>query len=153
MKTCPRCGKHLPLSAFGVRRNGKPQHWCRECHCLYQREYYERHKEYYEELTRKRIERNRNLIRQAKAVPCADCRQRYPHYVMDFDHRPGEGKEFPLANIAGQSRISWKRIQAEIAKCDVVCANCHRIRTYERRKRKQSTITSGEMLNAAVAQG
>ena len=133
MKTCPRCQKELPLTDFGVRTNGKPQHWCRACHCSYQREYYERHKGYYLGLQNQRVEKHRRLIRQAKDVPWADCGQRYPHYVMDFDHRTGEKKFFNISVAGGQTRLSWERIAEEIAKCDVVCANCHRIRTHERR--------------------
>jgi len=79
------------------------------------------------------VENHRRLIRQAKDVPCADCSQRYPHYVMDFDHRTGEKKFFNISVAGGQTRLSWERIAEEIAKCDVVCANCHRIRTHERR--------------------
>jgi len=129
----------LPLSEFGVRSNGKPQHWCRACHRSYQREYYERHKDYYLELQNARVERARRRLRQAKNVPCADCGRCYPHYVMDFDHRPGEEKNFNLSVAAGQTRLSWQRIEAEIAKCDVVCANCHRERTYQRRKQARSS--------------
>ena len=136
MKTCPKCGRCLPESDFGVRTNGKPQHWCRACHRSYQREYYEQHKAYYYlELQNKRVQRNRRAIQEAKNVPCADCGRRYPHYVMDFDHRPGEKKSFNLSIAAGQTRLSWEKIAAEIAKCDVVCANCHRERTHQRRKR------------------
>lgn len=63
-------------------------------------------------------------------MPCADCGQTFPPYVMDFDHRPGEEKSFGLAFAAsGRSAVE---VQAELAKCDVVCANCHRIRTHER---------------------
>lgn len=135
MKTCPRCQRCLPETDFGVRTNGKPQHWCRACHCAYQREYYEQRKDYYLKLQNERVERHRRLLRQAKGVPCADCGCRYPHYVMDFDHRPGEKKCFPLALAAGQTRLSWEKISAEIAKCDVVCANCHRERTHQRKQR------------------
>lgn len=135
MKVCPKCHRSLPLSEFGVRTNGKPQHWCRTCHRLYQRDYYRRHKEYYAELQNRRVQWNRQAIRKAKDVPCADCGRRFPHYVMDFDHRPGEVKCFNVSIAAGQPRLSWERMAAEIAKCDVVCANCHRERTYQRRKR------------------
>lgn len=138
VKECPRCGKRLPLSDFGVRTNGKPQHWCRRCHSAYQRDYYQRYKDYYIALQNERVKRNRNGIRKAKRVPRADCGKRYPHYVMDFDHRPGEKKSFNLAIAAGQTRLSWEKIAAEIAKCDVVCANCHRIRTHRRRKKTMS---------------
>jgi hypothetical protein len=47
---------------------------------------------------------------------------------MDFDH-VGEDK---LMNIAKMAGLSWARIEAEIAKCEVVCSNCHRIRTWQR---------------------
>ena len=69
------------------------------------------------------------LIAQ-KSKPCADCDNRYPFYCMDFDHVRGV-KEFGIAD----SQWSWKSIaqlEVEIAKCELVCANCHRIRTYER---------------------
>jgi hypothetical protein len=132
VKECPKCERELPFSEFGTRTNGKLQHWCRDCHRSYQRAYYERHKEYYLRLQNERVERNRRLIREAKDVPCADCGRRYPPYVMDFDHRPGEKKCFNLSIAAGQTRLSWEKMAAEIAKCDVVCANCHRIRTYQR---------------------
>jgi hypothetical protein len=134
MKTCPKCQRSLPLSDFGVRTNGKPQHWCRACHCAYQREYYAKHKDYYLDLQKKRVARNRRRIREAKNVPCADCGLRFAYYIMDFDHRPGEIKCFNVSVAAGQPRLSWKKLEAEIAKCDVVCCRCHRERTHQRRK-------------------
>jgi hypothetical protein len=134
VKLCPRCKQLLPLSEFGVRTNGQPQHWCRACHCAYQREYYARNKEYYFTLEQERLKRIRQMLREAKDRPCADCGRRYPYDVMDFDHRPGEKKRFNLADTNSQAWRSIKNIQAEIAKCDVVCANSHRERTYRRRK-------------------
>jgi hypothetical protein len=134
MKRCPRCGEVKHLKEFGTRTSGKPQHWCKICHCQYQREYFERRQSYYAELQAQRVARNRELLRKAKRVPCTDCGQSFPPYVMDFDHRPGEEKAFALANAAGWTRISLKRLEEEVAKCDVVCANCHRIRTHQRRK-------------------
>lgn len=137
MKTCPKCKRSLPESDYGVRTNGKPQHWCRACHCSYQREYYKKHKGYYFSLQADRVAKHRRLLRAAKSLPCADCGRSYPPYVMDFDHRPGEQKCFNLSSIALQARRSWKKIMDEIAKCDVVCANCHRERTYQRKKQAQ----------------
>jgi hypothetical protein len=48
---------------------------------------------------------------------------------MDFDHRQGEAK---VINLANASRMTRSKILEEIAKCDVVCSNCHRERTYLR---------------------
>lgn len=66
-----------------------------------------------------------------KSKSCAECKISYPPYIMDFDHRPGEVKLFNLC----QSYLLYgkERILAEMAKCDLVCANCHRTRTYLRR--------------------
>jgi hypothetical protein len=73
----------------------------------------------------------RSLIRAAKDKPCADCGVRYPYYVMDFDHREGEEK---LANVGYFAFSTEAALGEEVAKCDVVCANCHRIRTWRRRR-------------------
>lgn len=61
----------------------------------------------------------------AKSVPCADCGIQYPPYVMDFDHVRGEKIAAP-----GLLYTQVEAFQIEIAKCEVVCANCHRERTY-----------------------
>lgn len=65
--------------------------------------------------------------------PCMDCGLRYPHYVMDFDHREDEIKLNNVSTLIFVIGASRKTIDAEIAKCDLVCANCHRIRTHDRR--------------------
>lgn len=78
-----------------------------------------------------RREAYRAVVYAAKDRPCADCGKTYPPYVMDFDHVRGE-KLFNLGEN-GATR-SLEVLQAEIDKCDVVCANCHRIRTWERRQ-------------------
>jgi hypothetical protein len=49
---------------------------------------------------------------------------------MDFDHRPDEAKLFTISH--GKGQYGEEKILAEIAKCDVVCANCHRLRTFGR---------------------
>lgn len=61
---------------------------------------------------------------------CADCGFNAHPECLDFDHVRGE-KKFNLAQA--QTR-NWADVEMEIAKCDVVCANCHRLRTYQRRK-------------------
>ena len=74
----------------------------------------------------------RKFLNVCKGVPCMDCGISYPPYVMDFDHRDPTVKSFGL----GPSPLSktLEEIKLEVAKCDVVCANCHRIRSYERRR-------------------
>lgn len=62
------------------------------------------------------------------ANPCMDCQVSFPPECMDFDHRPGVDKIDGVGHLTA-CRASWARIEAEMAKCDLVCANCHRIRT------------------------
>ena len=71
----------------------------------------------------------RALARQAKERPCADCGLEYPYYVMDFDHVEGQKSMIisDLVNFGGRARLL-----AELEKCDVVCSNCHRERTWRR---------------------
>lgn len=66
-----------------------------------------------------------------EAGSCADCGQQYPACVMDYDHVRGEKVE-RVARLAVNR--PWSVIEAEIAKCDLVCANCHRLRTRDRSK-------------------
>lgn len=71
-------------------------------------------------------------VRKLKEVPCKDCGDEYPHYVMDFDHTIASSKKATVNRLAGE-RAGWLTLKQEIEKCEVVCANCHRIRTYKRR--------------------
>ena len=73
----------------------------------------------------------REWLHELKNVPCSDCGVRYPYYVMDFDHRPDEVKSF---NIANSTTKGMQQLKSEVAKCDIVCANCHRKRSHQRRK-------------------
>jgi hypothetical protein len=66
-----------------------------------------------------------------KAAPCVDCGERYPAQVMEFDHRDSAVKVADVATLARRSQPSIAF--DEISKCDLVCANCHRIRTIYRR--------------------
>ena len=76
---------------------------------------------------------NRKIIDTLKAVPCHDCKNSYPTYVMDFDHREPKEKRFDIARCMAHP---IEKILKEIEKCDVVCSNCHRIRTHLREARK-----------------
>ena len=76
-------------------------------------------------------ESKKAFIRAAKDKPCADCGHVFHHTAMDFDHRLGTTKRFDLSHTGTRC---LKTIQEEIVKCDVVCANCHRVRTFERQQ-------------------
>lgn len=71
-------------------------------------------------------QRNREIILKAKCRPCADCNIQYNPWVMQFDHRDPLQKRFDLSD---GHQHSVKILLIELAKCDVVCANCHAERT------------------------
>ena len=93
------------------------------------------------EYMRKRARAQAQLLDELRDVPCHDCGQRSAPYVMQFDHRDPATKTHFVSRMIG--RASTARILAEVAKCDIVCANCHRQRSYTRR-----TLTA----SAGVAQ-
>lgn len=63
-----------------------------------------------------------------ESSPCVDCNEQYPYYVMDFDHL--EGKLYEVNKLINSCSIT--KLTTEIAKCEVVCSNCHRKRTHSR---------------------
>jgi DNA-binding transcriptional MerR regulator len=98
------------------------------------------------EKTRQRSEKRREEVRQRLAeikekVGCMDCNTKFPYYVLDFDHVRGK----KVDNIS--KMVKWYKyddIIEETKKCDVVCSNCHRIRTFSR---KNSLLKSKYEIN------
>ena len=79
----------------------------------------------------KLFEENQKLINELKSKPCSDCYESFPPIAMDFDHRPEEIKKFEISQTVRIRR--FELILKEIQKCDLVCSNCHRTRTKNRR--------------------
>lgn len=76
------------------------------------------------------LEKKKERVRELKSGPCADCDVSYPYYVMDFDHVRGE--KYGAVGTMLATGYAMATVEAEIAKCDLVCANCHRVRTFTR---------------------
>ena len=134
-RRCGRCDEWKPLAAFAWRRKAKGQlhNYCRPCHAAYHREHYQANKERYiaQAAAHKkalRLERTALLIEYFQDYPCVDCGEDDP-VILEFDHL--RDKSFDIAQKIVD--YNWERILAEIEKCEVVCANCHRRRTAERR--------------------
>lgn len=91
------------------------------------------------------------FLASVKNVPCADCRGRFPAVCMDFDHRPGTAKTCSVSAMTSHRREAVRR---EIAKCDIVCANCHRIRTANRNVQREywQSRRRGGLVEVAPAQ-
>lgn len=83
----------------------------------------------------------RELDEYKESVGCIDCKEKYPHYVLQFDHLPG----FEKIDSPSQLFHNYSRDKAmeEVAKCEVVCANCHMIRTHVRGQNGRKTLISG----------
>lgn len=108
----------------------------------YQKRYYAKNKEKFaardakinSETWKKKHRQHRDkcrpVLNKIKDQPCADCELKYPYPVMEFDHVRGE-KVANVSRMVSQG-VSLEKILIEVEKCDVVCANCHRIRTWER---------------------
>lgn len=84
----------------------------------------------------------RDFINKIKDRPCADCKKIYPSFVMDFDHNGLEGKLNNIATIVAKN-WSLEKIKEEIRKCDVVCANCHKLRTHKKYAMVAKLVTAG----------
>jgi ribosomal protein L35 len=94
------------------------------------RHYYRNKEQYLARNRKKRATLSDFLHKYKEFKGCGDCGAKFPYYVLDFDHRDPTQKVFEPARLARQG--SWDKMLEEIAKCDVVCANCHRVRTHEK---------------------
>lgn len=104
----------------------------KEATAEYHREYYQANKQRRREINKKSVDAKMQRIAKIKLERgCIDCGyNKHPH-ALDFDHVTGV-KEFSLAHVRLHN-YAWSKIEEEITKCEVVCANCHRIRTSDRR--------------------
>lgn len=145
-RRCGRCGLLKPLEEFAWRRRAKGQrhNYCRPCHAQYHREHYLANRKRYIDLAAKRAqavakERYAFLIEFFRSNPCSDCGEDDP-VVLEFDHVGGE-KAFNISK--GIRDRSWVKLLDEIAKCEVVCANCHRRRTARRAGHLRAAFSQG----------
>ncbi len=137
MKKCDHCKEpkedtefNWKYKSLGVRHNT-----CRECMSIHQKKYFQgdahdRHlanvKERKEEV--RRVSRE-FVYSYLLTHPCSSCGESDPR-VLEFHHKFGKDMEVSALVSGG---YSIERILAEIAKCDVLCANCHRKITVEER--------------------
>jgi hypothetical protein len=130
---CARCGRSRERGEFHDSRTGQFS-YCKECRRAYDRAYYAtRGHVRRKERQAARRERIREWIAEMKrGVACMDCGGLFPSAVMHFDHLPGHQKVAPVSSLA----LSRTRtlVLEELKKCELVCANCHAVRTAARRR-------------------
>jgi hypothetical protein len=121
-KTCRTCAQTKSVSEFYKNKNTSDGYlnWCKPCTIA----------RYKTGVT----ERRNKLLAYIQAIKlergCTDCGYNDHPSALEFDHLPGFVKEHRIATMSGGPTKA--KIDAEIAKCEVVCANCHRIRTANR---------------------
>jgi hypothetical protein len=95
------------------------------------RAYYHRHKN--EEVSRTKLRKKdiRLWLQEIKKnLCCIRCPENHPA-CLDFHHRDANHKEISISTAISTQGWSIRRIKEEIAKCDVLCSNCHRKLHYE----------------------
>lgn len=135
---CSICEQDKPETEFNFRNSTTQTRYkhCKSCQKELRQKSYKDNRDYYlsyekTHAPQRRKERRDFIIRFKEGKPCADCKQIFPHYVMDFDHLPQFKKEIKIGQQGNYH--SEATLLKEFAKCDLVCSNCHRIRTWNRK--------------------
>lgn len=138
MKTCSVCGESKAELNFFYRdrRTGTRHSQCKECYAIKRRriwrEHYHKHGSEYRQ---RAIERNRKLKLNLRKLlfeylsdkSCVICGIT-DYRVLEFDHINPLSKSFSISQGV-HGILSWTKILAEIEKCQILCANCHKIKT------------------------
>ncbi|WP_395000850.1 hypothetical protein [Acinetobacter sp.] len=138
MKQCNTCKQHLPKTNeffhYRNKKKGYLREVCKVCWSLYHAKHYKNNKQAYIDKARKNCNRyiskiDKILTRYKRLKGCIDCGNKEP-IVLEFDHVRGTKiKEVSIL----RRNCNWKKIKEEIKKCDLRCANCHRLITHKRR--------------------
>jgi 5-methylcytosine-specific restriction endonuclease McrA len=152
LRRCSRCGDLKPVAEFAwnQKSSGQRKKHCRACQARYHRKHYVQHRDQYIARAARRTrglvaERARYLISLFSERACVDCGESDP-LVLEFDHL-GD-KKFSISR--GLRERNWQAVLDEIAKCDVVCANCHRRRTALRAGSVRAVLAQQQLTHLSV---
>ena len=124
----------LLCSFCGLKPRWRHSDKCQSCKKNYDKAYFQQH---VQEKTESAVKRKRDLVDWFRALkakrPCQRCGGQFDPVCMDFDHVPGRGRKFMEVSKMVRLGYEKEKILAEIAKCQSLCANCHRLLTHERR--------------------
>jgi hypothetical protein len=129
------CVNGHPWTVETTYRDPKNGRHCRKCVGEHGRKYGKTERGRIAGRSKVKAHRQRDLllITQYKLEQgCNDCGYRDHPEALELDHLPGSKKMKAISAMVGSA--SKVRLEAELAKCEVVCANCHRVRTSKRRK-------------------
>ena len=135
MKLCSSCKIKKEFEAFAKNRSKKDGYntSCKLCKNEQQKRWYHKHqKEQYVRVKARNTSYRKilqdNLCGYLSERECTDCGNKDIR-VLEFDHL--SDKKFNISEMMART-YSWDSIISEIEKCEVVCRNCHQIRTHER---------------------
>lgn len=140
MKVCTGCKQQKDLIEFHKKGDGR-QAQCKTCRTAYDRLQYRTNPQQ-KKVRRESVERYKRNFRawysELKKKPCADCKKEFHFAAMQWDHLPGQGKTGNLSKMVAAGNKT--KILNEISKCQLVCANCHAVRTYNRTGESVATV-------------
>ena len=147
MKQCYKCKEVYPITFFKFRNKTKgiKFSYCNKCMISYRKMHYQNNRQYYLDKAHKRngrvrIERTKFLIDYLTKHPCIDCGNNNP-IVLEFDHKEEKEKDFNVSSVLIWGSID--RILKEIEKCEIRCANCHKIKTAKQHNWLKATNFNG----------
>ena len=120
MRQCRLCDEIKDDGHFSYRGGARKglQADCKECALKRSREYRQN--------TRDKV----SAIKMSIGCECCGFKAQHP-CQLDLDHKDPNSKTYKGSHKAYDAGWSWERVEAEIAKCTVLCKNCHALRTYE----------------------
>lgn len=126
-KLCSKCGETKLLTEFNKssKRKDGVQVWCRPCTKSVNNEKYatdHTHRSRIRKNNEKEVQKCKDLLLEFKSVGCTLCPEKEP-VALDLHHLDEETKD---ANVSDLMRRGTKKLIAEMNKCVVLCANCHR---------------------------
>lgn len=128
-KICTKCNIEKELECFSFHRKATNERYtrCKDCWNAENKLRYQKNKSYYKQKANLRkqtvvLENKQRIWKYLESHPCVDCGESDP-VVLQFDH-VRDKKAFNIGEIANRG-VGWKKIETEISKCDIRCANCH----------------------------
>ncbi len=132
MPICSKCGVEKSIDCF-CKSRGKYIKDCKDCESKRSRLKYQKEKE--SKNKKARIKRAK-ILNEIKNKPCTDCKGIYPRPVLEYDHLPGTDKKGDVGHLVAS--IGIQKALEETKKCDLVCVNCHKVRTYQRQQNNKN---------------
>ena len=136
IKECKKCDNLYVLSDFrSAKTKSGVTSYCKTCEDAYKVEWH----------LKRRIEIKNWIYNHLKSNPCVDCGEQNV-LTLDFDHVKSAQKRYNIAHAFMLTGMTIKKLETEIAKCDVRCGNCHKIRTHMTSKswKYQMAIEKGD---------